>query len=90
LLITEVNWPLKGTAPYAPTSETECVSEEEYRDYMLAYHQMAFATQMVETVYWHQLIAPGYGLIDPRSGRASQQFRFNEYRRMLLSVCNAA
>ena len=83
LLITEVNWPLKGTAPYAPTSETECVSEEEYRDYMVAYYQMALETQMVETVYWHQLIAPGYGLVDNRDGRLQRREAFGRYKRMV-------
>lgn len=83
LLITEVNWPLKGTAPYAPTSETECVSEEEYGNYMGAYYQSALATRMVETVYWHQLIAPGYGLVDNRDGRLRRRDAFGQYQRMV-------
>jgi len=83
LLITEVNWPLKGTAPYAPTSDTECVSEQEYEDYMVAYHKIALETQMVETVYWHQLIAPGYGLVDNRDGRLQRREAFGRYQRML-------
>jgi len=83
LLVTEVNWPLKGTTPYAPTSETECVSEEEYGDYMVAYHQMALETQMVETVYWHQLMAPGYGLVDARGGRLQRRGAFARYKRMV-------
>jgi hypothetical protein len=83
LLITEVNWPLKGTAPYAPTSETECVSEDEYGDYMVAYQQMALETHMVETVYWHQLIAPGYGLVDNRDGRLKRRDAFGRYQRMV-------
>jgi len=83
LIITEVNWPLKGTAPHAPTSETECVSEQEYENYMVAYHQMALATQMVETVYWHQLMAPGYGLVDTRDGRLQTREAFGRYQRMV-------
>ena len=83
LIITEVNWPIKGTTPYAPTSETECVSEEHYGDYMVAYHQMALATQMVETVYWHQLIAPGYGLVDNRDRRLRRREAFGRYQRMV-------
>jgi len=35
---------------------------------MVRYHLMAIATGHVETVYWHQLIAPGYGLVDNRDG----------------------
>jgi len=68
ILISEANWPLSGTAPWAPTSETECVSEEDYANFMLRYYLLAFASEKVESVYWHQLIASGYGLIDAREG----------------------
>ncbi|WP_345969862.1 glycosyl hydrolase [Sulfurimonas sp. HSL1-6] len=68
LYLTETNWPLTGTAPYAPTSEKECVDEEIYASYMVRYYLLALATQQVATVYWHQLAAPGYGLVDTRDG----------------------
>lgn len=64
--ITETNWPLTGTAPFAPTSEKECVDEESYASFMVRYFLLARATRAVDTVYWHQLIAPGYGLVDRR------------------------
>lgn len=86
LLITEVNWPLTGTAPYAPTSEAECVSENQYSDFMWAYHQAAFATGMVDTVYWHQLIAPGYGLVDNRGGKLRRRCAFEKYKTMVQSI----
>lgn len=68
LYLTETNWPIKGTAPYAPTSEYECVDEESYADYLVRYYLLAFASQQVDAVCWHQLIAPGYGLIDNCEG----------------------
>ncbi len=68
LVITEVNWPISNTKPYAPTSETECVSLELYAQYMLRYYLLVLGTKKVETIFWHQLIAPGYGLIDNRDG----------------------
>jgi hypothetical protein len=68
IYITETNWPLTGTAPYAPTSEFECVDEESYANFLVRYYLLAFATQKVDAVCWHQLIAPGYGLIDNREG----------------------
>ncbi len=68
LYITETNWPISGTAPYAPTSEHECVDEERYADFMVRYYLLAFASQKADAVYWHQLIAPGYGLVDNRAG----------------------
>ncbi|MDP3291877.1 MAG: glycosyl hydrolase, partial [Sulfuricurvum sp.] len=43
LIITETNWPIKNTAPYAPTSEHECVSEEDYAAFMVRYHLLSFA-----------------------------------------------
>ena len=45
LHVTEVNWPISHTAPYAPTSEHECVSEDLYADFMLRYYLLAFASQ---------------------------------------------
>lgn len=89
IVITETNWPLSGTAPYAPTSETECVNEEAYASYMVRYHLLAFASQSVNTVFWHQLIAPGYGLIDNR-GQIRKRSAFDAYRTMLLQMKEAS
>ena len=66
LFITETNWPLSNTAPYAPTSEKECVSEEAYANFMIRYYLIALGTKQVDAIFWHQLIANGYGLIDVR------------------------
>ncbi|HEX5623552.1 MAG TPA: glycosyl hydrolase [Sulfuricurvum sp.] len=88
LIITEANWPIKNTAPYAPTSEFECVSEEEYAMYMVRYHLLAFATQNVACVYWHQLIAPGYGLIDNRDG-IRKRSAFYAYQTMVSHLHDA-
>ena len=41
IYITEVNWPISNTAPYAPTSEKECVSYDDYTKYMLDYFKIA-------------------------------------------------
>lgn len=88
LIITETNWPIKNTAPYAPTSEFECVSETDYSDYMVRYHLLAFASQQVSCVYWHQLIAPGYGLIDNR-GMLHKRSAFYAYQTMLSHLQDA-
>ena len=89
LIITETNWPIKGTAPYASTSEYECVSDEDYSDYMVRYHLLAFASQQVSCVYWHQLIAPGYGLIDNREGLIRKRSAFEAYKTMLSHLQDA-
>jgi len=87
LHVTEVNWPLSNTAPYAPTSEYECVSETLYADYMLRYYLLAFASQQVDSVSWHQLIAPGYGLVDNREGIKKRE-AFYTYKYMFQTLKN--
>jgi len=88
LHITETNWPISNTAPFAPTSEYECVNEELYSDYMLRYHFLAFASQQVETLSWHQLIAAGYGLIDNRED-IHKRGAFYDYKFMLKTLKTA-
>ena len=83
IYITEVNWPLSGTAPYAPTSEVECVSEELYAKYMLEYFQIAKESKKIKKVFWHQLIAPGYGLVDNRDGKIRKTKAFDEFKKLL-------
>jgi hypothetical protein len=68
LYVTEVNWPIAGTAPYAPTSEKECVTIDKYCVYMRDYFEIAKLSGFISRVYWHQLVAPGYGLVDDRGG----------------------
>ena len=88
LHITETNWPITGTAPYAPTSEYECVSQELYADYMLRYYLLSLASQQVDSVSWHQLIAPGYGLIDNRDGMKKRE-AFEVYKFMVRTLKNS-
>ncbi len=84
MVITEVNWPIKGTAPYAPTSEKECVTEQAYANYMQRYLQIAAQCPQVSRVYWHQLIAPGYGLVDSREGSLRKLSAFDCLRQALM------
>jgi len=88
LHITETNWPISNTAPYAPTSELECVDEQTYANFMLRYHLLAFASQQVDSISWHQLIAPGYGLIDNRDSIIYYP-AFQTYKFMVKTLQNA-
>lgn len=83
IYITEVNWPLSGTAPYAPTSEFECVDEQTYAKYMVEYFKIVKETKKVQKVFWHQLIAPGYGLVDNRDGKIRKTKAFYEFKKLL-------
>ena len=74
IYITETNWPITGTAPYAPTSEKECVNLDEYSEYMVAYHLVSLASKKIDRVYWHQLVAHGYGLYSQVDGKKYPAF----------------
>lgn len=65
--ITEVNWPLKGTGRFSPASGRPNVTEEEQADYLVRYYVICLASGFVERIYWWQLVAPGYGLVDSRN-----------------------
>jgi hypothetical protein len=64
--ITEMNWPLTGAGEYSPAPGKPCVSEEEQANYLVRYFVICLAGGFVERIYWWQLVAPGYGLIDSR------------------------
>lgn len=64
LLISEVNWPLEGTLPYAPAYGECMVSEALQATYLVRYYLLMIASGKVDMCYWHQLVAPGYGLVD--------------------------
>jgi hypothetical protein len=64
LWITEMNWPLAGAGEYSPAPGKPCVSEEDQANYLVRYFVICLASGFVERVYWWQLAAPGYGLID--------------------------
>ena len=86
IYITEVNWPISNTAPYAPTSEKECVSCDEYTKYMLDYHKIAKDSKKIKKVFWHQLIAPGYGLVDNRDGKIVKYPQYYKYKEMIQNA----
>jgi len=74
LIISEVNWPLKGTGVYSPVGSPyespgprfndPSVTEDEYAAYMLRYIVIALCSGMVDRLYWWRLVARGYGLVD--------------------------
>ncbi len=64
--VTEVNWPL-WEGPHSPAGRTVSVSPDVQADYLSRYYLLALTSGAVERVYWWQLIARGYGLIEPRS-----------------------
>jgi len=80
LIVSEVNWPLEGMgvhspvgAPYVstePRRKDPSVSEDDYADYLLRYLLLGICSGLVERVYWWQLVARGFGLVDDTAAGA--------------------
>lgn len=74
LIVSEVNWPLKGMGVYSPVGSPyvsprprhndPSVDEELYADYMIRYLLIALCSGMADRVFWWRLVARGYGLVD--------------------------
>ena len=79
LWITEVNWPLRDTGAHSPSLGASQVGEDEQLRYLVRYYLLALATGKVEACYWHQLVAPGYGLIDNRGGTVRERSAFRGF-----------
>lgn len=88
IYITETNYPLQKTAPYTPTSEKECISENDYSRYMLEYFKISKASGKVKKVFWHQLVAPGYGLVDNRYGTIRKTPAFYKLQQVIYDNNN--
>ena len=63
-----MNWPLKNTGKWSPTAGDYEVGEKEQALYLIRYYLLMIASGKVFKCYMHQLIAPGYGLIDDVDG----------------------
>lgn len=62
--VTEVNWPL-WEGPHSPAGKSVSVEEGPQADYLVRYFLLALGTGLVERVFWWQMVARGYGLVDP-------------------------
>ncbi|MBZ0100966.1 MAG: lipopolysaccharide kinase InaA family protein [Thermoanaerobaculia bacterium] len=62
--ITEVNWPL-AEGPHSPAGRKVAVGEREQADFLVRFYLQTLGSGRVERVFWWQLVARGYGLIDP-------------------------
>ncbi len=86
IVITETNWPITNTYPYAPTGEGDCVSLEAQADFLVRYYLLALTSGVVKNVYWHQLIAPGYGLVDNRESILIYYPSYTAFKVMLSAL----
>lgn len=74
VIISEVNWPLENTDVWSPIvcpyvtarwqKRPSGEPEEVYAHYMLRYLAITLCSGYVDQVFWWQLSAKGYGLVD--------------------------
>jgi len=100
VVVTEVNWPLRGTGVYSPVGSPyespgprfndPSVSEDEYADFMLRYLLMAICSGMVDRVFWWRLVARGYGLVDDTDAQKWRRRPAYQVLKYFLSVAGEA
>jgi hypothetical protein len=50
---------------------------------MIEYFDIAMKSQKIEKVYWHQLIAGGYGLVDNRDDKIRKTKAFYSFKQLI-------
>ena len=89
LIITEVNWPLEETRPWAPAYGDCMVSEQLQTTYLVRYYLLMMASGKVDMCYWHQLVAPGYGLVDNLGSELRKRDAYYSFKVMLALFSNS-
>ncbi len=89
LWISEINWPLKDTGNFSPCKGSVLVDEQIQANYLTRAYLMAIASGQIRTCYWHQLVAPGYGLVDNRGDEAIRRPSYHAFK-ALNSLYNEA
>lgn len=86
--LTEVNWPLRE-GPHSPAGRAVAVGEEEQADYLARYYLLALGTGLVERIFWWQIIAKGYGLVDPEPGALRRRPSFFALKTLAAELAGA-
>jgi Lipopolysaccharide kinase (Kdo/WaaP) family len=87
--ITEMNWPL-WEGPHSPAGRSVSVDEEAQADYLTRYFLLTLSTGLVERVFWWQLAARGYGLVDPADPRRPRcRPSFTAFRTLLAQLAGS-
>ena len=86
--VTEFNWPLRE-GPHAPAGREVAVDEDTQASYLVRYCLEALGTGLAERVFWWQLAAAGYGLIDPRGGALRRRPAYLALRQLQRAFAGA-
>ena len=85
IYITEVNWPLSNMAPWAP-AKTYLIEESLQSSYLVRYYLLMLASGKVKKCFWHQLIAPGYGLVNNLNGQIIKRDAYYCFKHLVESL----
>ena len=83
IYITEVNWPLSSMEPWAP-AKTSLIKESLQSSYLVRYYLLMLASGKVKKCYWHQLVAPGYGLVNNLNGQVIKRDAYYCFKHMAI------
>ena len=96
LIVSEFNWPLRGTGVYSPVGapyespgkrhNDPSVGELEAGAYLLRYILIAICSGLVERVFWWRLAAFGYGLVDDLNATWRERPAFKVLEVLLLRL----
>ncbi len=86
--VTEFNWPL-AEGPHAPAGRDVAVDEDAQASYLVRYALEALGSGLAERVYWWQLAAAGYGLLDPRGAGLRQRPAYFALRQLQRELAGA-
>lgn len=89
LWITEMNWPLKTPGEYSPVTVKQGYSEEQCANFLVRYYLLALSTGYCDRVYWWQLAAHGYGLIDNLDNRWRIRPAYSALKHLIRRLRNA-
>lgn len=83
LYITEVNWPLYGMGAWAP-AQGDCMIKESLQScYLVRYYLLMLASGKIKKCYWHQLVAPGYGLVNNLDGHTVKRDAYYCFKHLI-------
>ncbi len=89
LWISEINWPLKNTDKFSPCKGSVLVDPQTQADYLTRAYLIAIASGKIRTCYWHQLVAPGYGLVDNRKKTPEKRPSYHAFKTLNTLFNNA-
>ena len=87
LYITEVNWPLQEMNGWSPSAEY-LIEESLQSSYLIRYYLLMLASGKVKKCYWHQLVAPGYGLINNLEGEIKKRDAYFCFKHLISILSN--